>query len=102
MMPGLRPGDRLLVRATRRVAAGDVVVVSDPEQPCRLVVKRVSAVDGDLVTVLGDNAAASRDSRHFGPLPRSAVVGKVWWRYYPPGRAGPPGVPPLPLDGSDV
>jgi signal peptidase I len=30
-----------------------------------------------LVLVLGDNTAASIDSRHFGPLPLSGVLGRV-------------------------
>jgi type IV secretory pathway protease TraF len=31
--------------------------------------------------VLGDNAAASRDSRVFGPVARRQIVGKAWLRY---------------------
>jgi len=34
--------------------------------------------------VLGDNRRHSRDSRTFGPLPRSLIIGKVWFRYWPP------------------
>jgi inner membrane protease subunit 1 len=40
------------------------------------------------VDVRGDNEAASTDSRHFGPVPRRAVRGRVLYRYGPPARAG--------------
>jgi signal peptidase I len=33
--------------------------------------------------VLGDHRAVSRDSRAFGPIPISSVVGRAWLRFYP-------------------
>ena len=89
MSPTLRPGDRLLLVRARRVGIGDVVAVADPRAPGRLLVKRVGSVDGRAVTVLGDNAAASTDSRHFGPVPVAALLGRAFYRYGPPERAGP-------------
>lgn len=38
--------------------------------------------------VLGDNPAASEDSRQFGFLDRSAIVGRVTLRVWPPGGIG--------------
>lgn len=38
--------------------------------------------------LLGDNRAHSTDSRAYGPVERSRVIGRAWWRYWPPGRAG--------------
>ena len=38
--------------------------------------------------VLGDNPAASRDSRAFGFVPRSRLVGRVSVRVWPPGMVG--------------
>lgn len=38
--------------------------------------------------VMGDNRARSSDSREFGFIPRSFVIGKVFFRYFPPTRAG--------------
>lgn len=91
MEPAYRPGDRLLVNRLaylrRPPALGDAVVIRDPEHPSRLLLKRVAEVPAGLeappgrIYVLGDNATESRDSRHFGALPRSAVVGRVWRRY---------------------
>lgn len=75
MEPALREGDRLLTRPARPadVIVGRVVVVADPADHRHLVIKRVAAVEHDAVTVLGDHAAASTDSRHWGPVPRDAI-----------------------------
>ena len=34
--------------------------------------------------VLGDNRGDSEDSRTFGPVDRELIVGRVWFRYWPP------------------
>ena len=58
MMPGLVPGDRLLVvRAPARL--GDVVLARDPREPRRELIKRVAAVDRVGIALAGDNVAAS-------------------------------------------
>jgi signal peptidase I len=36
--------------------------------------------------VMGDNRTASLDSRVFGPLDRSFIIGRVWWRGWPLSR----------------
>jgi nickel-type superoxide dismutase maturation protease len=87
MAPALLPGDRLLVLRTRRVRIGDTVIVHDPRNPIREVVKRVVALDPDgAVTLRGDSATASTDSRTYGAVPRTLVVGRVIYRYAPPER----------------
>ncbi len=40
--------------------------------------------------IMGDNRPDSFDSRHFGPVKKDAVVGKVWFRFYPFDRFGKP------------
>jgi signal peptidase I len=106
MQPTLRPGDRLVVRRREigRVRPGQVVVARLRRRPAaggpaaELIVKRVLAVPGDQVprdvvralrdvpeetvppgrlVVLGDNHAASVDSRQFGYLHNSELVGVV-------------------------
>jgi signal peptidase I len=102
MRPAFVPGDRLYVDPApgRPLAPGDVVVARDPERPGRLLLKRIAAVPGGAggarppppagyLDLAGDNAAASRDSRQFGSVPASAVVGVVWFRYAPLARRGP-------------
>ncbi len=94
MLPGLAPGDRLLVarrlfgRRGPRLTPGDLAVVRDPEASGRLIVKRVGSARGGSIVVLGDNPAASRDSRSFGPVPRELAVGRAWYRYAPAWAAG--------------
>jgi nickel-type superoxide dismutase maturation protease len=89
MAPALLPGDRLLVLRTRRVRVGDTVVVRDPRDPSREVVKRVSALDpGGAVEVRGDHPAVSTDSRTFGTVPQALLVGRVIYRYAPAARIG--------------
>jgi nickel-type superoxide dismutase maturation protease len=90
MLPAYKPGDHLLVeRVTfwlRSPRPGDVVVLRDPEVRERYLVKRVAErtrVRGERAryVVLGDNPDASRDSRTFGPVPRTAIIGRAWFRY---------------------
>ncbi|MHB1930899.1 MAG: nickel-type superoxide dismutase maturation protease [Acidimicrobiales bacterium] len=91
MVPALVPGERLLVvRLPRRwpVRPGQLVAAADPRDPGRLLVKRVAAVDGDGIRLLGDNPEESTDSRTFGAVERRTVWGRAWYRYAPPDRAG--------------
>ena len=100
MAPTLEPGDTLLLlpagphglpwlRGAPRV--GSIVVA---EREGRLDVKRVAAwpVDTlqtpDALWLLGDNAAASNDSRHGGPVPLNALRGILFFRTGPSGRRG--------------
>ena len=95
MMPTLAPGDRLVVVVPRgpdvRPAAGDLVVTADPRLRSRALVKRVGAIDATTVELVGDNAAASTDSRAFGRVPIASLQGRVVYRYAPAGRVGPLG-----------
>lgn len=106
MMPTLAPGDRLLVRRVRaarpRLRRGELVVVADPRDRRRPVVKRVAALPGQTAVVggavveagpgslivLGDHPEASTDSRTYGPVALAMVQGRVCYRYAPPERAG--------------
>ncbi len=93
MVPTLRPGDRLWVdraayRRDRSPTVGEIVVVVDPEEPTRWLVKRVSSVDlqSGAITVRGDATASARDSRRFGPVPLRSLIGRVYRLYFPPSR----------------
>lgn len=122
MAPTLLPGDRLLVDRSayrhRTPQRGDLVVLRDPEEEDRLLLKRVVGLPGDLIGrgedgyrlgpelggqggltyrqlhphelfVVGDSPAVSRDSRRFGPVDRYRLVGHAWYRYAPADRRGP-------------
>ena len=96
MAPTFLPGDRLVVLSPmggrpRWPAVDTVVAVADPRRPTRTLVKRVAGTDraGGTVEVVGDDPGRSTDSRTFGPVPLAAVVGRVVYRYAPPGRTGP-------------
>ena len=93
MLPTLFPGDWALAVAARRIGRGDVVVVEHPGRPGYEMVKRVTAVPGDVVDgrllgvdefwVVGDHEASSTDSRHFGPVSREEIKAKVLLVYWP-------------------
>jgi len=38
--------------------------------------------------VMGDNRNDSEDSRVFGPINKALIIGRVWFRYWPPGTWG--------------
>ncbi len=94
MRPTLQAGDWLLVDpgAFRDTppAVGDLVLVPDPREPSRLLVKRVTEVheEGRELFVRGDAPAVSTDSRTFGSVGTSEVEGRPWFRYWPPRRLG--------------
>ena len=90
MAPALRPGDRMVAVRGLPARQGDIVAARDPRTPSRVLIKRVAAVDAArCLHLAGDDPSASTDSRTFGPLARSEVVGRVVWRYWPTDRRGP-------------
>ena len=100
MIPALAPGDRLIVVRSRRCRPGDIVAVADPGGEHgseaggeggagRMLVKRVVSVGTGGIVLAGDNEGASRDSRDFGPVVRSRLVGRAVYRYHPAGSVGP-------------
>lgn len=91
MAPALRDGDWVVVdRAAyrrRRPRPGEVVIVTDPRDRARELIKRLTRVGDDgRWWVEGDNPAASTDSRSFGPVEESAIAGRVLARYWPTPR----------------
>lgn len=88
MLPVLAPGDRVVAVRTPVLDVGDLVAFADPEQDGRVLVKRVVRLEALSVFVEGDNASASRDSRHFGAVSRRRVLGRVVYRYHPPHQSG--------------
>jgi len=75
MVPTYLPGERLTaVRRWRPVRVGDVVVVRDPRDHERWLLKRCVGRKGSELDLRGDNAEVSTDSRDFGLVPSRDVV----------------------------
>lgn len=84
MLPVLAPGDRVLgEKRPRSPKVGEVVTLDHPDRPGFTLVKRVAAVDGNRLTVLGDRPEASVDSRLFGPIPADSVQARLILAYHP-------------------
>ena len=82
MEPALRPGDWLLVRRTRRIRPGQIVLARHPGRPGMLIVKRASRRVGDGWWLESDNPdAGAVDSRRFGAVPGPLIEGKLLARY---------------------
>jgi len=93
MAPLLRQGDWILVDPdtyrARSPRPQELVIVGDPRDLQRVLVKRVAGVDpGGFLELAGDNPEASTDSRVFGPVDPGSVRGRPWARYWPPHRVG--------------
>jgi signal peptidase I len=81
------PGDRIDIRDGKvyvndsaldepYIYAHQSTVAPDPK------VSSWKVAAGELF-VMGDHRSASQDSRHFGPIERSTVIGRAWMRYWP-------------------
>eukprot|EP00835_Amoeboradix_gromovi_P003864 NODE_272_length_12196_cov_0.228404.p8 type:complete len:184 gc:universal NODE_272_length_12196_cov_0.228404:1996-1445(-) len=99
MMPCLNHGDILLGFKSSNYRVGDVVMLEAPNG--RLQVKRIvslkhvltdpNSVFGSqaiilnkgMVWVEGDSNSSSLDSNHYGPIPSSTIVAKVYARLWP-------------------
>ncbi|GAA0174371.1 protease [Lithospermum erythrorhizon] len=115
MLPTLKmTGDVLLVEHVSpllgKLECGDIVVVQSPDNPRKTISKRILGMEGDKVTFLldpnqthtrrtvkvpkghvwvqGDNVYASKDSRQLGPIPYGLVLGRAFYRVWPPNGFG--------------
>lgn len=81
MEPTLKSGDYIIVNKLAYVfgkpSKGDVIVFKDPKEKNKFLVKRVSKIISNKYFVVGDNKRYSQDSRHFGPINKNLIVGKL-------------------------
>ena len=76
MLPHLLPGQIVVGFRPRKLHVGDVIVLVHEGLE---KIKRIGHIDGDWLYVFGDHAAASTDSRQFGPIHRRLVVARIVW-----------------------
>lgn len=85
MLPSVSPDERVVVSRVPywfgKPRAGDLVVLRDPREPSRLLLKRIDREEEGAYAIRGDNAEASTDSRTFGSVPRELILGKVLFSY---------------------
>ena len=83
MEPALRPGDWLLVRRTRRIRPGQIVLARHPGRPDMLIVKRAARrLDAGWWLTSDNPRAGAVDSRRFGAVPEVLIEGRVLARYW--------------------
>ena len=81
MLPTYAEGDWLIATKAGRIAPGQVVVIERESRPGMLLIKRVVRAEGRKWWVEGDNTLASDDSRSFGAIEPSEIVGRIRFRY---------------------
>lgn len=92
------------VRDKRFLRVGDVVIVTSPRDPTKILIKRITAMPGDVIYIVetgetkiieeghcwieGDNQQCSYDSNNFGQVPLGLVEGRVCYIVWPWNRIG--------------
>ena len=80
MMPTFKDGDTVLVNRLAYLFGfpkiRDIVALKDPRDG-KVLIKRVTKIVDSRYFVLGDNLEHSTDSRKFGMIGKSEIVGKV-------------------------
>ncbi len=78
MSPVLKSGDKVLVDPRASIVIGDIVLAHHPYKQGTRMIKRVAEITttGEYF-LTGDNANESTDSRSFGKLRSTDILGKV-------------------------
>lgn len=81
MNPSLHHNDIVVVNKFlyrfREPRVGEVVMIRDPEERVKFLVKRVGSIHHSQVKVYGDNKQDSRDSHDFGDIHIGKIEGRV-------------------------
>lgn len=82
MEPTFKPGDYVIVNKLSYIfgkpSKGDVIVLKHPVEKNSFIIKRISLItNSDKYYVAGDNKSYSQDSRHFGPVGKELIAGKI-------------------------
>jgi len=88
------PGERLSVRDGHPVINGREITNEPYITPCGgaqgCTLPQSIVIPPNTVYVMGDNRGNSDDSRFWGPVPDSWIVGEAFLTYWPPDRIGTP------------
>ncbi len=76
MSPLLQDGDIVYTKKSREINVDDIVVLPHPFRS-KYIIKQVTAVHGDMLELSGLNKEESEDSRTFGYVPTSHILGTV-------------------------
>ena len=88
------PGDKIMVKngivyLNDIPLQEDYISLSTPLMPNGFLIEgRPIIVPENSVFVMGDNREVSSDSREFGPIQITSIIGQVFYRYYPFNKAG--------------
>ncbi|XP_072074262.1 mitochondrial ATP-independent inner membrane protease subunit 1b isoform X3 [Arachis hypogaea] len=101
LIPTMFFGERISTRFGK-VTCGDIVIIRSPQNPRKLLAKRLVGMEDDTVTyisnpdepdkqetIVGDNAYKSNDSRNFGAVPYGLIQHRLFWRVWPIKGFGP-------------
>jgi signal peptidase I len=85
------PGDRISIRNGHVIRNGraekDPYIAQCADGGACTFGGTITVPKGDYY-MMGDNRGESDDSRFWGPVPRSWIIGKAFFTYWPPGRIG--------------
>src|SRR5690242_6724517 len=80
MSPTIREGESVLVNRLSYLFQSpkvtDIIALSDPRDG-KVLIKRIKKIEEKRYFVEGDNKNSSTDSRIFGMIERSEIIGKV-------------------------
>jgi len=87
------PGETVEVRNNQIIVNGqplnEVYIPEDFEtQAGAFTANRVVTMGPDEYFTVGDNRSYSSDSRAWGPVPKTEIVGRAFFRYWPPDSMG--------------
>jgi len=86
------PGDRISIREGHPVINGHELTDEPYIAPCgnepECNMPQTITIPPGRYFMMGDNRGDSDDSRFWGPIPESWMVGEVFFTYWPPDRIG--------------
>jgi signal peptidase I len=82
------PGDTISARDGKLLVNGKAIAEPYLKPGVVTLMDTTVQVHAGELFVMGDNRTQSRDSRFFGPIRKSSIIGHAFVRVWPPGRIG--------------